>query len=48
MPEDDEPEDDWIMCGSCKIWVDETCGEKQDIISDANSHLSTMKTIAGR
>jgi len=35
MPEDDKPEDDWIMCGSCKIWAHETCGEKQGIISDA-------------
>jgi len=33
-PEDDKPEDDWIVCGSCQIWAHETCGEKQGIICD--------------
>ena len=34
MPEDDKPEDDWIMCSSCKVWAHETCGEKHGIIGD--------------
>jgi len=22
-PEDDKPEDDWLMCSSCKVWAHE-------------------------